>query len=174
MLLTSSRCLQGKSEGEQFRMQPVALWSRCQLLVWVLLCALTSCTCSPSPVDYAAATNGATISGPTNASMSRGPVNCAIDGQVGDYGPNHGYAWADLATPTIISFARPVTIDTVEVITTDFPPVKYSYHLSVSLDGQPWQPVADAARNRVSGWQIHRFAPGEASTCSFGSRTVRR
>ena len=144
-------------------MQPVALWSRCQLLVWVLLCALTSCTCSPSPVDYAAATNGATISGPTNASMSRGPVNCAIDGQVGDYGPNHGYAWADLATPTIISFARPVTIDTVEVITTDFPPVKYSYHLSVSLDGQTWQPVADAARNRVSGWQIHRFAPVEAS-----------
>ena len=131
------------------------------VLPTLLLVTATLGACQP-PEDYAAAANGATITGPRNASGSAGKPNCAIDGEVADYGGSHGYAWAYLDTPTIITFARPALIDTVEVIMSDMSLHTYGYRLSLSADGKAWQQVADTTDAPVSGWRMHRFPPVEA------------
>jgi len=131
------------------------------LLVIVLMTSATLGACQP-PENYAAAANGATITGPQNASGSHGRPNCVIDGEVVDYGSHHGYAWAGLDVPTIITLARPAVIDTVEVILLDTSLRTFCYIVSVSADGEQWQQVADTSDKPVSGWRMHRFAPAEA------------
>ncbi len=131
------------------------------LLVIILVTSATLGACQP-PENYAAAANGATISGPQNASGSHDQPNCVIDGEVVDYGPHHGYAWADLEVPTLITFARPAVIDTVEVILLDISLRSFCYIVSVSADGEHWQQVADMSTTPVSGWRMHQFAPLEA------------
>ena len=113
------------------------------------------------PTDFASAQAGATITGPRNASGSAVRPNCAIDGDL-DYGASHGYAWAWLGTPTVVTFAEPATIDTVELFLNDLAGRSYSYRLSVSPDGEQWQTVADTSAEPVRGYRIHRFDPVEA------------
>lgn len=131
----------------------------------LMLCVMTIATaagCQPQPVNHASAAAGATISGPVNASGSRDRPNCVIDGEVGDYGPSHGYAWAWLDTPTVITFAAPTTIDTVEILLQDGGRLAYSYRVSVSPDGETWREVADTTAAPVSGYQLHQFDLVEA------------
>ncbi len=112
-----------------------------------------------APVDHALAAAGAQISGPINASGSRGRTNCAIDGDAADYGPGHGYAWAYLHTPTVISFAGPVEINAVEIVLSDVYMQTYGYRVSVSTDGEKWVAVADQTATPISGWRLHTFEP---------------
>ncbi len=130
------------------------------IAVTLILLTIGSGGCQP-PADFASAERGATITGPRNASGSAGRPNCAIDGDL-DYGPSHGYAWAWLDTPTIVTFAEPATIDAVELFLNDLGGRSYSYRLSVSPDGKQWQTVADMSAEQVRGYRIHRFAPVEA------------
>ncbi len=130
-------------------------------LLSVMVVSATLGACGP-PENHAAAANGATIKGPRNASGSVGQPNCAVDGEVSDYGYHHGYAWADLEVPTTITFARPAAVDTVEVILLDSSLRTSCYIVSVSADGEHWQQVADTSAAPVSGWRMHQFAPVEA------------
>lgn len=132
----------------------------CALVVLALATSLGACQ---GPVDHASAEVGARISGPVNASGSRGRTNCAIDGDASDYGPSHGYAWAYLKTPTVISFARPVEINAVEVVLSDLAMQTYAYRVSLSADGETWVEVADQTAAPICGWRLHTFEPTVAS-----------
>lgn len=111
--------------------------------------------------DRASATAGASVTGPRNASGSRGEQNCAIDDSL-DFGPNHGYAWAWLDTPTVITLGEPAVIDTVEILFADTGGRTFSYRLSVG-DEDGWRVVADATDERVSGYRMHRFEATRAT-----------
>ncbi len=126
-----------------------------------LILLTVACGGCQQPTDFASAEAGATITGPRNASGSAGQPNCAIDGDL-DYGYSHGYAWAWLDTPTVVTFAEPATIDAVELFLNDLGGRSYSYRLSVSPDGEQWQTVADTSAEPVRGYRIHRFDPVEA------------
>lgn len=130
------------------------------LAVLVLSVSLGACQ---APVDHASAAAGARVTGPINASGSRGQTNCVIDGNVTDYGSNHGYAWAYLQTPTIITFAGPIEINAVEIVLSDVYMQTYAYRVSLSTDGETWVEVANQAAAPVSGWRLHRFEPTIAS-----------
>ncbi len=134
---------------------------RAVFMPMLLLVAATLGACQP-PENYTSAAAGATITGPRNASGSTGKPNCAIDGKVAEYGEHHGYAWAYLDTPTVITFARPALIDTVEIIMSDVSLHTYGYRVSLSPDGERWQQVADTSEAPISGWRMHRFPPVEA------------
>ncbi len=126
------------------------------ILLSILLAACTLGACQPE-VDYASAKNGATITGPRNASGSAGRTNCAIDGSVTDYDFSSGYAWAFVDTPTVVTLAQPAEIDTIEVIMSDIGMRTYGYRLSVSSDGQNWQQIADMTATPISGWRMYSF-----------------
>jgi len=89
-------------------------------------------------------------------------VNCANDGKF-DFGFSRGFAWGWLETPTIITFAEPATIDTVELILSDLQGRKYNYRVSISRDGERWQTVANTSGRGVNGWQMHRFPAMETT-----------
>ncbi|MGC9319748.1 MAG: discoidin domain-containing protein, partial [Armatimonadota bacterium] len=114
------------------------------------------------PVDRASIDAGATITGPRNASGSADRPSCAIDGEIADVGPSHGYSWAWLDTPTVVTFAEPAIIDTVEIVLSETYGQAYSYRLSVSADGEDWQVVADLSDTPARGLQMHQFEPVEA------------
>ena len=140
-------------------------WLRCVstgvALAVGLLLACTLGACEP-PRNHALAANGATVTGLRNASGSHGRPECAIDGDVVAYGYSHGYGWAYVQTPTVVTFAHSAMIDTIEVVFSDISLRTYSYILSVSLDGEGWQTVADMSDAHVSGWRLHQFEPVEA------------
>lgn len=131
--------------------------------VLVALALSISLGACQAPVDHASAAAGAQVSGPINASGSRGRTNCVIDGDAADYGPSHGYAWAYLHTPTVITFAEPAEINAVEIVLSDVYMQTYAYRVSISTDGENWTEVADQTTAPISGWRLHTFEPTVAS-----------
>ena len=131
--------------------------------VLVALALSVSLGACQAPVDHASAAAGARITGPINASGSRGRTNCAIDGDATDYGPSHGYAWAYLHKPTVITLAGPVEINAVEIVLSDVYMQTYCYRVSLSTDGEKWVEVADQTATPISGWRLHTFEPTVAS-----------
>ena len=123
-------------------------------LVLHTLVVMSTAGCA-EPVNYAAGARGASVTGPRNASGSAGQPNCANDGSL-DYGYSHGFAWAYLDTPTIVTFAEPALIDAVEVLLHDLNGRTYSYRLSVAV-GDDRQVVEDLSGERVRGYRLHRF-----------------
>ncbi len=118
-----------------------------------LTCAMTSCS---RLVNLCGPQQGATVTGPKNASGSRGQPSCVIDEQVSDYGRHHGYGYAYLDTPTIVQLRQPAPINAVEVIFLDIGPRAWTYTVSVSQDGEEWTQVAQQTE-LICGWRLHRF-----------------
>jgi hypothetical protein len=116
------------------------------------------CLRAEQPTNYAAAATGASVAGPRNASGSQGKPNVAGDGEVTDYGPNHGYAWAHLGTPLTVTFAEPVRINKVELLLLDVDGRSYRYRMEALLGGQP-QAVVDRSDAPCAGWQTLTFEP---------------
>jgi len=113
---------------------------------------------APEPTNYALASNGATITGPTNCSSCAGQPPIANDGSF------HGFAWAYLRTPTVVRFAEPQTINVVEMLLHDQRARWYQYRVQVSEDAKDWQTVAEHTTGRPRGWRSMRFKP---TRCRF-------
>ena len=98
----------------------------------------------------------AVVTGPRNASGSTGQPMAANDGQVTDYGPNHGYAWGWFEEPLVVTFPHATVLSKVELLLLDVDPRAYDFRVEVgSADGR-WHTVAD--RSRASGWVTLAFA----------------
>jgi len=125
---------------------------------------LVSLAQGEEPVNYAAAAAGATVAGPQNASGSQGRPSAVNDGDVLDYGPNHGYAWAYLHTPLTVTLAEPHRINKIEVLFLDLDARTYRYQLAVSADGQTFETVADGSQEPRRSWQTHVFTARPVKT----------
>lgn len=110
------------------------------------------------PVNYASAAAGAVVEGPQNASGSQGRASAVNDGEVLDYSPNSGYAWAYLDTPLTVTLAEAQQINKIEVLFLDLDARTYQYRLEVSADGQAFETIADCTGEPRRSWQTHVFA----------------
>lgn len=111
--------------------------------------------CQPEAPNLAAASAGATVTGPRNSSASAGQPPVANDGRF------DGYCWAYLDTPLTISFAQPTTINCLDVLLHHEASYWYRFRVEVSRDGQTWHQVADCTAGEPRGWQLVNFPPVE-------------
>lgn len=111
--------------------------------------------CQTEAPNLAAASNGATVTGPQNSSASAGRPLVANDGRF------DGYCWAYLDTPLTIHFPEPRTINSLDVLLHHGGTYWYRFRVEVSSDGQTWHQVADRTSGEPSGWQRLDFAPVE-------------
>jgi len=111
----------------------------------------------PAPPNLASAEAGAVVSGPQNASGSAGKPMVVNDGEVVDYGPNHGYAWAWLSQPLVVTFPEPARINKVEVLLLDVDARWYDFRLEARLVDGTWRAVGEQEKAR--GWVTMVFEP---------------
>lgn len=125
----------------------------------LLVCAAVLCfsltACAAEPVNWAAAGQGGTVTGPQNSSQSQSRPPVANDERF------DGYAWAYLTTPLVVQFAAPQTIDTLEVYLYHEDSQWYRFYAEVTGDGTTWTRVAEKTEGKPTGWQTLRFAPVE-------------
>ncbi len=113
------------------------------------------------PPNLASSSAGAVVSGPRNASGSATQPIVVNDGQVADYGPHHGYAWAPLSVPLTVTFPKPTRINKVDVLLLDVDARSYDFRLEVQQADGTWHALAE--RSGARAWVTLAFGP---VTCS--------
>ncbi|MGQ9729828.1 MAG: hypothetical protein ACUVX8_01015, partial [Candidatus Zipacnadales bacterium] len=119
---------------------------------------------SESPLNLASPLAGTIITGPQNASGSAGKPLAVNDGEVTEYGRNHGYAWGWFEEPLVMSFAREQRVNKVEVLMLDVDGRQYSFGLEAEVEGQ-WRKLT--TREGVHGWVTLIFAPVQCTALRF-------
>ena len=130
-----------------------SLWMAAALPV--LLCVPGRGVAAP---NLAAASAGALVSGPQNASGSKGNPPAATDGEVTDYGRSHGYSWGWLSEPLVVTFAEQSRINKVEVLLLDVDARRYDFRLEANVGGE-WRALGE--REAAKAWVTLTFEPVE-------------
>jgi hypothetical protein len=135
----------------------------CSVAPWLGLLSLgpSAPRQAPGPPNLAASSTGAVVSGPQNASGSPNRALVVNDGEVADYGPHHGYAWAPLAVPLTVTFPESTRINKVEVLLLDVDARSYDFRLEAQAPDGTWQALAE--RSGARAWVTLAFEP---VTCS--------